>query len=80
MLCGPLRISASSALNYLFNAEDAEIRREKANQGTSGSTGEGWLLFCAAAVDANSDNPQQVLGDFKPVFGSHCVLDGLEFG
>ena len=27
-LCGPLRISASSAFNGNFNAEDAEIRRD----------------------------------------------------
>jgi len=28
LLCGPLRISAFSAFNDLFNAESAEIRRE----------------------------------------------------
>ena len=27
LLCGPLRISAFSAINSIFNAEDAEIRR-----------------------------------------------------
>ena len=34
----------------------------------------------SAAVDADADDAQQVLGDFEAMLGGHRVLDGFEFG
>src|SRR5687767_11614740 len=47
--------------------------------------GSGGLRLCvlfhrAPAVDADADDPQQVLCDLKLVFGGHGVLDRFEFG
>ena len=36
------------------------------------------LLHRAAAVDADPDNPEQMLGDLEPVFRRHRVLDRFE--
>ena len=38
------------------------------------------LLHRAATVDADADNPKQVLRDLEPVFRGHRILNRLEFG
>ena len=37
------------------------------------------MLPDALAIGANTDDAQQVLGDFEAMFGGHCILERFEF-
>jgi len=39
----------------------------------------GFLLFCAATIGTDSDDPEQMLRDFELMLRCHCVLNRFEF-
>src|SRR6266850_6501620 len=39
----------------------------------------GLLLFCAATIGTDSDDPKQMLRDFELMLRCHCVLNRFEF-